>query len=53
MCSNPPLDLVKHIVLTEFPMKIVWERAVIFRERFPFYYNFQMGQKIFIFAYIL
>ena len=53
MCSNPPLDLVKHVVLTEFPVKIVWKRVVIFRERFPFYYNFQMGQKIFIFAYIL
>ena len=54
MGSNcAPLDLVKHVVLTEFPVKILRERAVICRECFIFYYNFRIGQKIFcISAYI-
>ena len=47
------LGLVKHVVLTEFLVKILRERAVICRECFLFYYNFRIGQKIFfIFAYI-
>ena len=54
MCSNwAPLDLVKHVVLTEFLMKILRERAVVCRECFFFYYNFWIGQKIFIFGYIM
>ena len=55
MCSNwAPLDLVKHVVLTEFLVEMLRERAVICREFFLFYYNFRIGQKIFfIFAYIL
>ena len=37
MCSNgAPLDLVKHVVLTEFLVKILRERAVICRESFLF-----------------
>ena len=47
------LDLVIHVVLTEFPLKILRDRAEICRECFLFYYNFRIGQKIFIFAYIL
>ena len=54
MCSNwAPLDLVKHVVLTEFLMKILRERAVVCRECYFFYYNFWIGQKIFIFGYIM
>ena len=53
MCSNwAPLNLVKHVVLIEFLVKILRERAMICRECFQ--YNFRIGQKIlFIFAYIL
>ena len=37
MCSNcAPLDLVKHVVLTELLVKIPRERAVICRECFLF-----------------
>ena len=54
MCSNwAPLDLVKHVVLTEFLVKILRERAVVCRECFFFYYNFWIGQKIFISGYIM
>ena len=54
MCSNwAPLDLVKHVVLTEFLVKILRERAVVCHECFFFYYNFWIGQKIFIFGYIM
>ena len=54
MHSNwAPLDLVKYVVLTEFLVKILRERAMICREYFIFYYNFWIGQKIFISAYIL
>ena len=55
MCSNwAPLDLVKHVVLTEFLVKILRERAVICRGRFLFYNNFRKEKKIlFIFAYTL
>ena len=55
MCSNyAPLDLEKHVMLTEFLVKFLRERAVICRECFLFYYNFRIGRKIFnIFAYIL
>ena len=38
MCSNcAPLDLVKHVVLTELLVKIPWERAVICSECFLFF----------------
>ena len=55
MCWNwAPLNLVKHVVLIEFFVKIVRERAVICRECSFFCYNFLIGKKIlFIFAHIL
>ena len=44
MCSNwAPLDLVKHVVLTEFLVKILWQRAVICHECFLFYCKLSNG----------
>ena len=40
MCSNlAPLDLVNHVVITEFPVRILRERAVICRESFFLLYE--------------
>ena len=54
MCSNcAPLDLVKHVVLTELLVKIPGERAVICRECFLFFIKtFEYDSRFYSFSLI-
>lgn len=51
LSSSGPCE---QVVLIEFLVKILRERAAIYRKCFLFYYNSRKGQKIFfVFTYIL